>query len=278
MIGLIGVEGHALRHRKFLKELGQEVVLYHPRTHPDFDSILRCDGIIIASPTRTHLDYVRRLSGYEGKVYLEKPGFASLEEADEVENCGLNLMIGYHYPHSILKEVASLIIGERIQSFDVILSKGIAYKKDFSRGDKGAVSHYGLGHIISIYALFGGDLSNIKTELYYNEENGVYDTAVAVGPRFKGTFTWGGPLLDPSISIVTTNSIVNVTPSEATIQTPRDTFDSRGWFVEPPVLYRKKMNGIDIKPCLKYFLNTDVFSKQDLKQAVDISRLTYYNL
>ena len=279
MIGVIGCGGHAKRHVKYLQELGQEVVLYHPTKHPDFKKLFDCDGVTISSPTSTHMHYVRRLSNYSGKIYLEKPGFTTPDEAVELENCGLNIMIGYHYPHTILKKVSDMIKGETILSFDVIMSKGIAYKKSYkdSIKSRGSVSELGLGHVISIYKLFGGNISDLKTELYYNEENGVHDTAVAVAPRFRGTFTWGGPLLDPHMNIVTTNSLVSVSSHHIIVRSPRDTFDSNGWFVDPPVTFYKSIDGFNIKPCLEYFLQNDVFTKNKLKESIDISLISYYN-
>ena len=275
MIGIIGYRGHAKRHIKYLQELGQEVTLYHPKKYPDFKRLFDCSGIIISSPTNTHMEYVRKLSEYKGKIYLEKPGFTNPDDAFELGNCGLNIMIGYHYPHTILKNISEMIKGETILSFDIIMSKGIAYKKPYK--DRGSVSELGLGHVISIYKLFGGDIFDIKTELYYNNENGIHDTAVAVAPRFRGTFTWGGPLLDPQINIVTTNSLVNVTSSSVTVKSPRDTFDSNGWFTEPPIKFHKSIDGFNIKPCLQYFLENDPFSRKDLKHSIDISLISYYN-
>ena len=275
MIGIIGYRGHAKRHIKYLQELGQEVTLYHPKKYPNFERLFDCNGIIISSPTNTHMEYVRKLSEYKGKIYLEKPGFTNPDDAFELGNCGLNIMIGYHYPHTILKNISEMIKGETILSFDIIMSKGIAYKKPYK--DRGSVSELGLGHVISIYKLFGGDIFDIKTELYYNNENGIHDTAVAVAPRFRGTFTWGGPLLDPQINIVTTNSLVNVTSSSVTVKSPRDTFDSNGWFTEPPIKFHKSIDGFNIKPCLQYFLENDTFSRKDLKHSIDISLISYYN-
>ena len=275
MIGVIGCGGHAKRHIKYLQELGQEVVLYHPTKHPNFQKLFDCDGVVISSPTITHMDYVRKLSDYHGKIYLEKPGFTNPDEAFELGNCGLNIMIGYHYPHTILNKISQMIKGETILSFDIIMSKGIAYKKPYK--DRGSVSELGLGHVISIYNLFGGDIFDLKTELYYNKENGVHDTAVAVASKFRGTFTWGGPLLDPHINIVTTNSLVSVSSSHITVRSPRDTFDSNGWFTDPPVAFHKSIDGFSIKPCLEYFLENDKFSRSELKQAIDISLISYYN-
>ena len=93
-IGVIGYRRHAGKHIKILKNkyLDAQLVIYHPNYISNnitnvFSDLLLCDCLIISSPTNTHIAYVRNLveNKFAGKVYLEKPGFDSIEESYELE-------------------------------------------------------------------------------------------------------------------------------------------------------------------------------------------------
>ena len=170
-----------------------------------------CHCILISSPTHTHITYIKKLvqNNYKGYIYLEKPGFCSLQESFELEKLqhknNLNITIGYHYPfEKKIKRIFEIIndknIGEII-SIDIKIAKGISYsnwfKKDWRNKDKLAIAHTVLSHAISIFFFLTNSnyCGKIKTKVFYNRENGSFDNALATStdkkPLLKALASWG---------------------------------------------------------------------------------------
>ncbi len=82
-IGIIGFRGQAARIRKILKKNNKveiNKILYHKKLKiknsiitQNFNDLLNLDAIIIASPTYTHLEYLKKLKNYKGYILIEKP-------------------------------------------------------------------------------------------------------------------------------------------------------------------------------------------------------------
>ena len=109
-LAIIGYRRHASRHIQYYKNHPKvdELIIYHPTsTHVgitnNISDVLRCDGVIVSSPTHTHLEYIEFLhsSSFSGAVYLEKPGLSTQTEAKKLRAISdsknsLNIIIGYH--------------------------------------------------------------------------------------------------------------------------------------------------------------------------------------
>jgi len=301
-IGIIGYRGHASRHIGILKNVSNtELIIYHPKKDLNqitncFDDIICSDCVIISSPTPTHFSYIKDLvdNNYKGKVYLEKPGFASIKESYELEDLQysskLDITIGYHFPfEEKIKFLKSYIsqseLGEII-SFDIVMSKGIAYKKDFNKDwrskDKRAVCHTGLSHALSIFYFLCSENLNkdIDCMVFYNKENGTYDNALAVSnlekPLFKAIFSWGAPFVGTKIEILTTNSLILLHGNQLEIRSPRDTFDSENRFKTPEIFLTKTFLSKGIKPSILDFINKvkspSKFNSLSFKQSLKIGR------
>lgn len=71
-IGVIGLGSIGARHAQNLKVMGHKVIGYDPKDNPEMEFIAGgCDGIVIASPTNTHLDYIIRADRIP--LFVEKP-------------------------------------------------------------------------------------------------------------------------------------------------------------------------------------------------------------
>ena len=72
----------------------QERFIFHPEKLIDdkrstnvLSELYDDNSIIIASPNRTHFEYIKKLiSGFEGYIFCEKPPITSLVELKELKN------------------------------------------------------------------------------------------------------------------------------------------------------------------------------------------------
>ena len=74
-IGVIGYARHALRHINIISQYA-DVVVYHPHKEGvcnDFEQILSCDGVVISSPTKTHIHYGLQMIGGQNLIRLYLP-------------------------------------------------------------------------------------------------------------------------------------------------------------------------------------------------------------
>ena len=303
-IGVIGYKRHANKHIEIIKKKFplEKLIIYHPFKKDksitnSFSFLENCDYIIISSPTKTHLFYIRKLAkcNFQGFIYLEKPGFNSIEESIELERLqnqfNLKITIGYHMPfESKIKKLKEIIdekdTGEII-SFDSLSSKGISYSEwfldDWRSDDQLSVAHTGLCHALSIFFyLFDKSLSRkINSKIFFNSEVNAFDVALATSndskPIFKAIFSWGAPRVDSKLEILTTNKLINIRENKLEVRSPRDSFDDKFNYVNPKTSYSKSFLDEGLEPSLTYFFerNRD-YSSGDLvsfKKALEIGRI-----
>ncbi len=303
-IGIIGYRRHAEKHVKIAQSLyGKEnLTIYHPDKKSelitnDFVNLLVCNCIVISSPTNTHLFYIKKLakSNYRGHIYLEKPGFSTIKESFELEELqlknNLKITIGYHYPYEkkiikILDILKDKETGELI-SIDIVISQGIAYsnwfKKDWRNQDKHAIAHTVLSHALSIYYFFTNsyNYSEINTKVFYNNETKSFDTAIASSikskPLFKAITSWGCPFVDDKIDIITTNSLISLEGDLIIVKSPRNTFDSNGFYTNPKTCLSQKLVTEGIEPAMISFYQSceksDFYDNCQFKKSLSIGRL-----
>ena len=70
----------------------------------NFNDLLNLDAIIIASPTYTHLEYLKKLKNYKGYILIEKPVINSLSQYKVINNLYRNkkskIIINYNFNYS----------------------------------------------------------------------------------------------------------------------------------------------------------------------------------
>ena len=147
-IGIIGFRGQAARIRKILKKNNKveiNKILYHKKLKiknsiitQNFNDLLNLDAIIIASPTYTHLEYLKKLKNYKGYILIEKPVINNLSQYKVINKLYRNkkskVMINYSFNYSKIFFTLKKILkqnkyGKPIKAF-ISTNHGLAFKKN----------------------------------------------------------------------------------------------------------------------------------------------------
>lgn len=267
-VALIGYRNHATRLLKLLEQHPACNVdyIYHPtksfndpRSTNDFSKLLKCDAILIVSPNHTHYEYLEKLlENFKGYIFCEKPPVTSLSEIEKLEIIDIEkksrLFFNFNYRFSninnnLKNQLKSDMIGKIIH-INMIYTHGLAFKKEYLnswRAD-GEKNLHNIAETVSIHYLdlLNLHFGNIKKLIYFPRlvsENGTsYDTDYFTLQYEDGITasilnSYASPSID-EITIVGTNGYFTIKNNELVIYSPRDTFNSEGFFVSPPIVHK----------------------------------------
>jgi predicted dehydrogenase len=263
-VGFIGDRNHANRLINLVEksDLGQVSVVFHPFRIPDlpggtseFSDLLACDAIFISSPNTTHFDYLKKLSaaGCSGYILCEKPPVTTLEQLTVIERFdGSRLFFNYnfrhsHWAHAIKRAIEQGHLGDIIHA-DINWTHGLAFKESYAgswRADRGLNLH-GVLETVAIHAvdLLSQFLGDIVDHTYIPSTvaspDTAYDTCLILTQHSGGATasilaSYAAPL-ELRISITGTNGTLVAEDGRIIVRNPRDTFDDRGFFIQPPVV------------------------------------------
>jgi len=267
-IGFIGYRNHAARLLDLLEQRSDCKInfIYHPtksfndtRVTNNFSQLLKCDAILIASPNHTHYEYLKNLlENFKGYIFCEKPPVTTLIEIEKLENLDIEkksrLFFNFNYRFSnintnLKNQLNSDVIGKIIH-VNMIYTHGLAFKKEYLnswRAD-GKKNLHNIAETVSIHYL---DLLNlhfgdIEKMVYFprlvSEKGTSYDTDYLT-LQYKNGITasilnsYASPSID-DITIIGTNGYFTIKNNELSIYSPRDTFNSKGFFLSPPIVYK----------------------------------------
>ena len=232
-LGIIGYKNHAKRLISILdnKKGCSLEFIYHPtkkikdvRGTNEISELLSCDGILISSPNDTHFSYLKKLEKFSGYIFCEKPPVVLFEDVVNDKRLG------------------------KIININIILAHGLSFKKEYvkswrSKSNRHSVLDTVTVHFIDMLNLHFGKPKKIhyypksvnKTGTAYDTVNlnMIYDNGVDV----QILNSYASPLVS-EISILTDNSWITFRKNEFIIYHPRDTFDKKGFFKDPPI-YKK---------------------------------------
>ena len=148
-IGIIGYRNHAKKildivdaNKKFnithifhpTKEIND------PRTTNNLEKLYDCDGIIIASPNSTHLEYIQKfIDNSKCYIFCEKPPVTSTDGIKQLEKLSLDEKKRVHFNFNLRfselkkmldKYLNSDLIGKPIQ-INIVASMGLAFKEKY---------------------------------------------------------------------------------------------------------------------------------------------------
>ena len=103
-LGIIGYRNHAGKLISFLEKNSECEInyIYHPTKSLDdrftnnFSNLYDCDAVIIASPNKTHYEYIEKLTkNFNGYIFCEKPPVTNNEELIKEKYTGIRPAPGY---------------------------------------------------------------------------------------------------------------------------------------------------------------------------------------
>ena len=288
-LGIIGYRNHAGKLISFLEKNSECKInyIYHPtkslddRFTNDFSNLYDCDAVIIASPNKTHYQYIEKLTkNFNGYIFCEKPPVTNNEELIKLEKLTnkwkqkifFNFMFRYSELSGIIKSrINSRELGDIIH-IDICGSKGLAFKKEYKnswRADGKTNLHNILDastiHYVDLIGLY---LGKIKKSTYFpslvSNHGTSFDSSYVVikyenGVTFSIFNSYATPLIN-ELSIIGTNGHITIKDNNLIVKSPRDTFDKNGLFTDPPVCFKSNFsipNDIEnsLKKSLDYFIS-----------------------
>lgn len=301
-LGIIGYRNHAQRLIDLLEKNPNCKLqfIYHPekkikdeRGTNDLSNLFKCDGIIIASPNHTHLQYIiKLLNASKTKIFCEKPPVNNEKDLQILENLSsehkqriyFNFNFRFsNFSEEIEKHKNSSELGKIIQ-INMIFTQGLSFKKEYKnswRSDGKNNLHNILDtlaiHYIDLMNFHFGKISDSIYLPYLNSKIGTsFDTAQITLEYNDGIIvniltSYAAPLVN-EISILGTNGFFTIRDNVASTYSPRDNFDNNGFFISPPLKDRNKFLMEEdykksLKKSLSYFIRTI-----EKKEVFDLSQ------
>lgn len=273
-LGIIGYRNHAGRLIDIVKKRSDSSieVIYHPskslsdvKSTTNFQDLFKTDGIIIASPNQTHFDYISKLEGYNGHIFCEKPPVTSFEHLNILkkfpEERKKKIYFNFNFRFSkisqfLKNQLDSTNIGKVIH-IDIKSTYGLAFKKEYleSWRSDGKKNLHNILDTLSVHYidLIIFLLGKPKTYQYIPKlisKNGTsYDTNFIV-LKYDNDITvsilnsYAAPFIQ-NISIIGTNGYSSISDNEFTVYSPRNTLNSEGFFITPPIYSKSDFNAKD---------------------------------
>jgi|CXWL01.1.fsa_nt_gi predicted dehydrogenase len=279
-VGFIGYKGHALRLMNIFHEIkGWKIShVYHPHKPldvkqvpasilkdacwtNDFDDLLSCDAIVVASPNSSHFHYLKELSTtYSGYVFCEKPPVSSLKDLDGIEKFPnafrKKLYFNFNMRNSWLYDQLTHIhqnydLGEAV-SASVIVGYGFAFKEAYSASWRSKKNFPAIGvletmgiHYLDLLSLVYGSAGR---GFYYAHKHS--PSGKAKDTCHLSCFLGDKCVLNLSCSyaipfvnrfeIHLTDGRIVCDNGDLKVFAPRDTFAADGSFVSPPLKYKSR--------------------------------------
>jgi predicted dehydrogenase len=309
-VGLIGINNHADRIRKIVEQShGTRIdVVYHPKkksnhtkSSNNISDLNECDAVFILSPNDTHFDYLKYFSKeFDGYIYCEKPPVSSTKELRQLNLLQLdphkvffNFQLRFSNLRLLLEQsIVDGSIGEPINCH-ISSTQGLAFKKNYANSWRSDKKHHPNGiaetksiHFLDLlFLLFGSPVDYSYKPTNRTMNGSAYDTC-----HFTLTFkngliatllmSYAAPLTF-EFNFLGTNGILEYNSNSLTLKTPRDSFDKRGFFIEPPEKIKIKPNKLDtdftqdsLEKSINYFLSHVRENKPISKELFDQSLKT----
>jgi predicted dehydrogenase len=265
-VGVIGKRGHSRRLIEILKrrEDVDLAAVYTPQPPlaeesglpftQRFEDLLSCRAIVIASPTPTHAGYLQRLDSYAGYLFLEKPAVSTAEETAVLKAWSpenkRRIWVDFNMRLTRWAEILRGMTQDprigTVLAFDVHTSYGLAFTDRYRKSWRsrpgasyGILETVGVHYINMALNLFGNaaesraDLRRVAGS-EYPADFGVLHLNHVNGVRTTLRHSYAAPMMH-RVFLLGSNGYWEFDGTIARLYSPRDTFDSRGYFCRPPV-------------------------------------------
>jgi predicted dehydrogenase len=266
-ISVIGKSGHASRHISLIQQLDSarlKNVLYYKQVDDndlpytqDIQDLMSSDGIIISSPTDTHLDYLQKLSSFPGFVLLEKPGFSTLEELETIslfsDERKSRIRINYNFKYSpLLIKIQNLLNSKKLGtplSVTIQTGHGLAYKESYQNDWRNnlersaGVAELVGSHYLNFVTAFFGQITSHHCYFRWMAPHQDQSPAdhVNLNSHHQGgvisnlTHSYSSPYQN-KIDITFSDGLIQYDGKMLRVYHPRDHFDKDGRFAPPQII------------------------------------------
>ena len=270
-ISVIGKSGHAARIINLLHDIPDvhiQYVYYHKKTTDgsmpftsNINDLMSSDGIIIASPTPTHAEYIDMLEGYNGYLLVEKPIVSTKEQTEQLWKIPLErksrIKVNYNFLYSsVTRYIKEILSANQIGlpvSFDVHTCQGLAHNEKYKNTWRSNISEsFGVMELVGVHyinlaiSLFGKiDHSKIdslwKTDYKTEHPNTVFLRLKMNSDVCVNLFhSYAGPYFTRMI-FIGADGYWEYDGNESRLYYPGDTFDYSGRFTTPPLVKQEKL-------------------------------------
>ena len=262
-LGIIGYGTHAKRLLPIIEEHPNFEIsyIYHPtklvddfRSTTKIEELYTCDGIIITSPNITHFDYVEKfVKNSKCFIFCEKPPCITLDDVKKLSTLDEDdkKRIFFNFRFSKISKLFKNITESKkfgdITHINIISTHGLAFKDDYQKSWRSA--SYNPHNILETVAIHYVDLMNFyfgKPSQFnyvpskFSDNGDSFDTCNVL-LEYDNHLTCS--IFNSYASSYVEDIFVNGTNGYVTIRNnlisefyPRDTFDTNGHFITPPMI------------------------------------------
>ena len=306
-IGIIGINGQAARIIKIIKKTPKiqlSKIYYHKKLKDkkikiitnNFNDLMKLNAIIIASPTFTHINYLKKLRNYKGYILVEKPAITKKKEGNQLlkysDNWKQRTFVNYNFNHSkIFEEIKKIInvkkFGKPVKLM-ISTTHGLAFRNNnnwrFDAKKSRGVGEMNTCHFVKFATeLFGEIKKYDKFEYNYAKRisKNNFDTVNLSFITKKNVFvnifnSYATPLMN-YIKVFFTNCIVLYDGETLSIHYPRETYDRNKRYKFPPKKLEKKLKfskiwNESLQNSINYFIyhmiKNKKFSKKNFESSI----------
>jgi predicted dehydrogenase len=239
--------------------------------------VINCHVIFITSPNDTHAQYLSELSEhFNGYIYCEKPPINRLEDlkifdAVDFERCFFGFNLRYSGIHGFLSDVKKQFPLGRLLNTHIHRSYPFAikpeyqdsWKSDKTRSPHGVLENLGV-HYVDLSMMFSGNIKDIrKRKINLLGSGSAVDTATIFCEHENGStshiFVSYATSFREEMYLTFEKGDISYDGDVSQVYYPRDSFDSRGLSIRPPVVLAKTLNSEalydeSMRNCIKEFV------------------------
>lgn len=270
--GFIGFGNHALRLHEIVSSnyKNAEFKLYNHREGYDkalpgmqnvylLNDLSDCDAIFVSSPNDSHFAYLKDLiENYSGYVFCEKPPVTECSDMAYLDRVSDDVKKRFYfnfnyrfspYLESLKNDSSNYALG-RLISASIIQGHGLALKECYTNNwrsrkethKQGVFETFSIHYFDMFVYLLGFPKNHINYTASLSPcgdsiDNSSFMAQFNNGATLNLTTSYTTPKTN-SLTFVYENGIV-VFDEEKKVYGPRDTFDERGLFADPPLIIKE---------------------------------------
>lgn len=298
-ISIIGNGTHSKKIQFILRNLNRDFQVYNGKSIHKKNShknILKTDLIFILTSNEKHFSLINK---YKKKyIFCEKPPVNNSNHLKKIRKMDhKKIFFNFNRRYSdLMKNICFVIKKYKLTNLvygNIISSKGLVFKKEYKNNWRSNIKKSPLG-VFETVTIHNLDLINkifkIKkiTNLLVSHSKinkGIdtsYTNIVTNNNAIINIISTYSSSLNFSLKLYFNEGIINYDGKNFIFRYPTKTFNKKGFFLEPHVVYKKKINfnsdnDSSLKKSIKYFLKladkNKIFSKKDFNISLKTNEL-----